>query len=198
MPSGVRAAIDANDVEALQTALSELPPAQALAMVRQLREAGLIGGGEESGPDMARVLRDFDPLLRGISAVANGEDESRAEIEAALSQLEGKGWQLADAAHHIWQGERDGEALTAGLDDQDAQVIRRVLELIAGEDPSGFSKPEGSGPPDPEAVLARMPSGVRAAIDARDVGALRAVLSAMPPEEAERIAQQLREAGIIG
>ena len=43
-----------------------------------------------------------------------------------------------------------------------------------------------------------MPSGVRAAIDARDVGALRAVLSAMPHEEAERIVQQLRAAGIIG
>ncbi len=43
-----------------------------------------------------------------------------------------------------------------------------------------------------------MPADIRAAIDARDVEALKAVLAEMPHDEALKIIQQLSEAGIIG
>jgi len=45
-------------------------------MLSKLTEAGIIG----SGPDKDEVLRDFDPLLRNIAAVArrDGTDEDRA------------------------------------------------------------------------------------------------------------------------
>ncbi len=48
-----------------------------------------------------------------------------------LSSLEEKGWLLTAAVHRIWAGERDGDALTAGLDEQDSALIGHVLELLA-------------------------------------------------------------------
>jgi hypothetical protein len=35
------------------------------------------------------------------------------------------------AVQRIWQGQRDEAALTAGLDDVDAALVRRVLALLA-------------------------------------------------------------------
>ena len=39
---------------------------------------------------------------------------------------------LTDAAHRIWAGERDAEALTAGLDDQDGAPVRNLLQRLEG------------------------------------------------------------------
>jgi hypothetical protein len=64
--------------------------------------------------------------------VARGDDRPRAEIEALLPQLEEKGWMLAGPAHRIWAGERDAAALTAGIDGNSAQLVRRILALLAG------------------------------------------------------------------
>jgi hypothetical protein len=47
-----------------------------------------------------------------------------------LPKLEEKGWRIAEAVRRIWAGERDPEALTAGLDEQDSALVRRVLELV--------------------------------------------------------------------
>jgi tetratricopeptide (TPR) repeat protein len=58
MPQDVQAAFELDGDEfsaAMRAALDELPEEEAEAVLRQLREAGLIGGS--SGPDMARVLR---------------------------------------------------------------------------------------------------------------------------------------------
>ncbi len=54
----------------------------------------------------------------------------RAELEPVLADLEEKGWRLRDPAHRLWAGERDPAALTAGMDDQDAALVRRILELV--------------------------------------------------------------------
>jgi len=43
LPDAVRAAIEAQDVEALRAALAELPEAEALAIVKMLKDAGIIG-----------------------------------------------------------------------------------------------------------------------------------------------------------
>jgi hypothetical protein len=82
-----------------------------------------------AGPDMTQVLQKFEPSLQGIAAAAKDEG-LRAPIEPVLAAWEQKGWRLTDAAHRIWAGERDTEALTAGLDTQDTALVRRVLELL--------------------------------------------------------------------
>jgi hypothetical protein len=97
--------------------------------MQQLRDAGIISGS--SGPDMEQVLRDFGPLLQGVAAAV--EDEGlRGELELVLAQIEESGWRMREAAYRIWAGERDEAALTAGLDDQDSALVRRVLALLAG------------------------------------------------------------------
>jgi hypothetical protein len=113
---------------ALEAALADLPEAEAAALVQRLREAGLIGGGS-AGSDMAQVLREFEPLLQGIAAAVKDEG-ARAEMEPVLVELEENGWRLSEAAHRIWAGERGEEVLTAGIDGNSAQLVRRVLEHI--------------------------------------------------------------------
>jgi hypothetical protein len=39
---------------------------------------------------------------------------------------------VREAAHRIWAGERDEAALTADIDPNSAQLVRRVLALLAG------------------------------------------------------------------
>ena len=85
---------------------------------------------QEAGRRMQEVLGKFEPLLQAIAAVARGDQQPRAEIEELLPELEENGWRIADAVRRIWTGERDAEALTAGLDEQDAALVRRVLELV--------------------------------------------------------------------
>jgi hypothetical protein len=139
MPPAVRQAFDLDGEafsQALGAALEALPPEQAQAILRQLRQADLIsgGGGEAeappSGPDMAEVLREFDPLLRGIAAVAQGDAGLRPQIEALLPQLEQKGWRLMGPVILLWHGERDEAALTEGLDDSDAMLVRQILAYV--------------------------------------------------------------------
>jgi hypothetical protein len=64
--------------------------------------------------------------------VARGDDRPRPEIEALLPQLEENGWMLAGPVRRIWAGERDAAALTAGIDGNSAQLVRRILALLAG------------------------------------------------------------------
>ena len=130
-PAAVQAAFeregDDEFAAALRAALAALPEAEAAALKQRLREAGLIKGS--AGPDMTQVLHQFEPLLQGIAAAVNDEG-LRAQIEPVLADLEQKGWRLTEAAHRIWAGERDAKALTAGLDEQDSALVRRVLELL--------------------------------------------------------------------
>ena len=65
-----------------------------------------------------------------IAAVANGDDSQRAAIEALLPQYEEKGWRLTDPARRLWAGERDVAVLTAGIDNNSAALVRRLLELV--------------------------------------------------------------------
>jgi hypothetical protein len=78
------------------------------------------------------VVRQFEPLLRDIAAVAQGDDAPRARVEAALEQLAQQRVYLQDATRRIWAGERDAAALTAGLDAIDSALVRRVLEVLEG------------------------------------------------------------------
>lgn len=127
VPPEIREAIERVDNEALAGVLGKLPPEQREAIVQQLRDTGVIGG--RTGPDMSQVLQKFEPLLKEIAAAAT--DESiRPKIEQVLTKLEDNGWQLSDAAHRIWSGARDPDALTADIDPNSAQLVRRVPEFL--------------------------------------------------------------------
>jgi tetratricopeptide (TPR) repeat protein len=129
MSPAIQSAIEQGDVEALQAALQQLPEQEAESVMQQLRDAGIISGS--SGPDMEQVLREFGPLLLGVAAAV--EDEGlRGELEPVLARAEESGWMLREAAHRIWAGERDEAALTAEIDPNSAQLVRRVLALLAG------------------------------------------------------------------
>jgi hypothetical protein len=129
-PAPVRAAFELKGDEfstALNAALAELPEGESAALLQRLQDAGLIAGS--AGPDMRQVLQEFEPLLQGIAAAVNDESK-RTEIELVLADLEQKGWRLTEPVHRIWAGERDAAVLTAGLDEQDTALIRRVLEIL--------------------------------------------------------------------
>lgn len=132
MPDAVRAAFALQGDKfrnALRAALAALPQEQAAATLQQLRDAGLISGGAE--PDLQQLLAQFEPLLAAVAAAASDESQ-RPELETKLAELETKNWMLLAPARRIWAGERDAAMLTAGLDAQDAALVRRVLELLEG------------------------------------------------------------------
>lgn len=84
-----------------------------------------------SDPDMAQILEEWQPLLSAIAAIAFGNDTARVQIEKLLSELEEKDWHIGAAVRAIWDGEREAKKLLAGLDDSDATLVKRILELIS-------------------------------------------------------------------
>ncbi|HEX8456060.1 MAG TPA: CHAT domain-containing protein [Pyrinomonadaceae bacterium] len=84
----------------------------------------------EAARQMQQTVSRFEPLLQAIAEVARGNEQRRAEIEEALVNLEELGWHIASVVQRIWAGERDMDALTAELDEQDGALVRRVLELV--------------------------------------------------------------------
>jgi hypothetical protein len=133
-------------------ARSELPPAppafaelaQCVESIEGVRFRALFEQLPRTAPDgdaaiaavwqmVADEKRRWDdqwqPLLQGIAAAVNDE-ERRTQIEPELADLEQKGWRLTEAVHRIWAGERNAEVLTAGLDQQDSALVRRVLEIL--------------------------------------------------------------------
>lgn len=131
LPPAVRGALERADVAGLQFALDALEVAERELIVERLTAAGIISVSEGSR-GASEAVEQFAPLLQGIAAVARGDEAERAEIEAALEDLERKGWRLRAAALKIWQGERRLSPLTHTLDELDTALVRRVLELIEG------------------------------------------------------------------
>jgi len=129
-PPSVRAAIEKHDPKTLVEALDALPDKERAIVVTQLQQIGLIDA--DGLPSVEVILHHFAPLLKSIAAVATGKASKRVKkrVEEELDTMEEHGWHLRDAVHRIWAGERDAEALTAGLDEQHAALVRRILELI--------------------------------------------------------------------
>jgi tetratricopeptide (TPR) repeat protein len=138
MPPAIQAAFDLNRkgkgfATVLHAALAALPGDEAEARLRELRESGLISGGGDSEPVRRQilVLQNIERLLQAIAVVAQGAEEERAEVEGVLADLEQKDWsKLTGPVHRLWAGERDTEALTAGLDNMDSALLRCVLTLV--------------------------------------------------------------------
>jgi hypothetical protein len=134
-------------------------------------------------PGMDDVLERFDAFLRGVAAVARGEEQYRADIEALLPKLEESGWRLSGAVERIWRGERDLARLMDGLDLQDSMLIGRILEYIQE--------------PTPQEVWDTLPGELQRALMAEDIGAANAILDRMPQADAQRIVRRLQQSGII-
>ncbi len=120
--------------QALRTALQALPEDEATATQQRLREAGLTGGGAGCNTEddrTATLLEQFEPVLQGFAAVARGNNEPRAALESLLSDLLGKGFELAEPVRKIWAGERGESELVTGLDPVDTRLVARLLEILS-------------------------------------------------------------------
>ena len=136
---------------------------------------------------MQQVLTAFAPLLNAIAAVALGDDEPREAVEEALTGIEAHGWQLTSATQRIWQGERDATALTHGIDENSALLVRDILARMASMSQESTRQQR----------LATLPADLQAAIAAGDQAALSAAFDAIPEEQREVVVQVLTDLGII-
>jgi len=178
---------------------------EAIRVVWEMGREKVAGSKVEREQEIARILQQFDPLLRAIAAVANGDERERKEIEELLPKLQEGNWQISDAVQRIWNGERDAESLTQGLDEQDSALVRRVLEYVdamgRGEALAQTNAPPAANAPanaSPQRHDTPIPPSVVAALQAQDVEALQRALNELPEEQAIEIIQKLRDAGIIG
>lgn len=143
IPNEILDALRSGDPQKLEAALEALPPEERQPVVERLE--ALADQARQAdpdpapppGPDMEQVLRTLAPVLGGIAIAAGGNAEVQTKVRALLPQLEEKGWRLTAAVERIWAGERDAEALTAGVDANSARLIRRILELIAPDADTG-------------------------------------------------------------
>lgn len=129
LPPAVRGALERGDLAGLQFALEALELAERELVVERLTAAGVInvGGGED---ETTEAVRQFEPLLQGIAAVARGAQAERAEIELTLADLERKGWRLRRPVEKIWAGERRMGPLTQNLDELDRALVERLLAIL--------------------------------------------------------------------
>ncbi len=193
LPPSVVAAFESGDPAQVQAAIEQLSPEERDAVQAQLlamaQEAG-IDVEEAARAERTKLLARFDPLLRAVAAVANGDEGKRQEIEATLIKLQENGWQLLSPVQRIWNGERDAALLTEGLDEQDSALVRRVLEyLTPSPSPTRRGEQEASA-----GLEITLPESVVAALQAGDVEALEKALGELPEEQAIEIVQKLRDA----
>ncbi|RRR74024.1 MAG: tetratricopeptide repeat protein [Candidatus Viridilinea halotolerans] len=185
LPAAVRAALEQQDSDAIQAAMAALADNDRQRVMVDLGalRAHAVRAAQQQQQD---PLERFAPLLEAIAAVANGDDAPRKLVTQTLAQLEQNGWMLRGPVERIWAGERDRAALVAGLDEQDAALIERMLELI--HTPASVAQvPLPPAPPD--VVLS--PS-ILAALASNDVAQLKAALAALAPDERTRVEAQLR------
>jgi hypothetical protein len=137
LPPVLREPLQRGDMATFQQELEQLPAdaqqavlAALQPLMQQMQGGGGDGGGGGGGGEVAEILERFEPLLQAIAAVAGGDDGPRSSVEQALAQLEQRGFVLTNAVQRIWQGERDVDALTAGLDAVDSALVARVLEIM--------------------------------------------------------------------
>jgi hypothetical protein len=84
-------------------------------------------------PQLLQLIAVFEPVLRGIALVANGDTRPKQALdEVRLPAMESDGWKgLHAAVRRIWAGERDSPALKVGLDTNTSFLVEKVLEMVA-------------------------------------------------------------------
>ena len=85
----------------------------------------------------ANLERQFGPVVQAAAAAAQGVPGAREAVEAAFEPMTKGGYMVADPIRRIWAGERDVWALTEGMDRNNALIVRKVLEALAGRGESG-------------------------------------------------------------
>jgi hypothetical protein len=80
-------------------------------------------------------VRNLAPLVLGVVAVAQGQDDLRPQVTQALDQLaQQDDWRaLAAALQRVLAGERDRAALAPALDEIDVQLLDLALGALAGD-----------------------------------------------------------------
>jgi hypothetical protein len=132
LPLAVVAALEQEDVVALEAALAELPPQVAQSVLERLAETGIVQLQEQAEQLTADdALERFEPLLHLIANVGLGLAEPAPELEALFPELEANGWAITMPVLRIWEGERNRAALTAGLDGNSARLVHRILDLMS-------------------------------------------------------------------
>ena len=131
------------------------------------------------------IDRQHGKLIAAIAAAAQGDAQAREAVEAALPQLEERGWKIAAATRRIWSGERDWDALSEDVARNSALLILRVLETIA--------QPAEEPPqPSPEEVFASLPPAIREAMEQGDEAAFERAMHALSPEEQQVVVAALQ------
>jgi hypothetical protein len=184
LPANVRAAIDAQDADAFQCAIDELPKEEAAIILRQLEAAGIIGVGLASEEAFQAMLQEFDLLIQAIVSVARGDDRRRDEVSTVLPKLDEAGYHLGRAVPLLWAGERQLSVLTEGIDPNSARLVEHILSLINGDTNETLSI-------DIEAIAAFIPAEVLNAIQAQDETAFQQAMDALEPARRQFVAQQL-------
>lgn len=136
LPTAILEALAQGDEAAYQQAfdsLSQEEQQQVAALLETLQDQQEVAGDEQAAPDGTAFVSQFEPLLQAIATVAQGDTSQRDEIEEVLTKLEAQRWNLKKVAQLLWAGERDVEALTAGLDEQDTLLVGRIVEILAAQ-----------------------------------------------------------------
>jgi tetratricopeptide (TPR) repeat protein len=130
------------------------------------------------------IDQQLGQLIAAIAAAAQGDAQARDAVEAALPQLEERGWKIAAPTRRIWLGERDWDALVEEVDPQVALLILRVLETIA--------QPAESQSKTPEQIIASLPLTIREAMEQGDQPALRQAFEALSLEEQQEVVEAMQ------
>lgn len=103
-------------------------PAAARAWRRKARAAYVAFPGH-----WANLSRQWGQVVQAVAAVARDEvgADVRAALESQFERWEQGNWRVTAAFRRIWDGERDVEALTEGIDPNSALIISKTLEAVA-------------------------------------------------------------------
>jgi tetratricopeptide (TPR) repeat protein len=129
---------------------------------------------EEDTSVVDNIIEQFTPLLELIAAVANGISSQRSKLEAAIADLETRGWHIREAVQSIWNGERDPTSLTQMLDEQDKALVLRILEIL--------SQPLAARGLTIEKVISSLPLAIRESIERGDALAFEQAVSTLVPK----------------
>jgi hypothetical protein len=101
---------------------------QANAFARPRRSGALTS-------DVHPAVRNLAPLVLGVVALAQGQDDLRPQVTQALDQLaQQDDWRaLSGALQRVLAGERDRDALAPALDEIDVQLLDLALGALAGD-----------------------------------------------------------------
>ena len=84
---------------------------------------------------LGRILQQFEQVIAAVAAACGGDAGARAQVEGLFDRFRQGNWQIVDAIQRMWAGERDEEALTAGIDYNSRAIVRAILARLAGEAP---------------------------------------------------------------